>query len=117
MADPRLQTPSQRKSSLSPLMEAKSKQLEGEKVNACPYGCEVADLDDNGYCDHMVGVSHEAKVGVIMEPLIKDPITGFRRIEGSRPEKTLKGDKFERITVDFRVYRNVPVEKRKPEEE
>jgi hypothetical protein len=29
--------------------------LQDEVVNYCPFGCEKEDLDDHGYCEHLIG--------------------------------------------------------------
>jgi len=40
---------------LTPFMRAEATKMEGEKRNWCPFGCELADLDDNGHCFHLIG--------------------------------------------------------------
>ena len=57
MADPRLSSafemtptgPRPRGANLSPLMAAKARAHQGEKVNACPFGCDLDGLDEHGY--------------------------------------------------------------------
>lgn len=39
---------------LTPLMAAKAAS-KGDVVNFCPYGCEDHQLDENGYCGHLIG--------------------------------------------------------------
>lgn len=112
--DPRELTPAQRKDMRSDLMKKKAKQTTGEKVNACPFGCTLDDLDNNGYCDHLVGFTNDKKG---MEPMIFDPEHDRRNVkvamvrEGKnlvpKLEPCLKGDKFVQISTSYRVYRNV----------
>jgi hypothetical protein len=92
--DPREYGPQQRRANLSELMAAQMRASKGEKVNFCMFGCDDSDLDDNGYCRHVVGFTKDGKV---MEPVL-----------GSRPEPILPGDKLVRITTDSRVYREQP---------
>ncbi len=47
---------------LSPLMRAKAKAKTGEKINACPFGCDVRNLDDFGYCRHLIGFTTDGKL-------------------------------------------------------
>lgn len=105
MADPRITPPEQRNAHLSPLMAAKAKQSEGQKVNFCPFGCTVEDLDDHGYCEHLVGFTTDEQT---LEPLITDE-KGRKRTLGAkefvRPVKP--SDKLVRITTSFRVYREI----------
>ena len=111
----------QRKDTRSDLMKLKSKMTNGEKVNACPFGCGIEDLDDNGYCDHLIGFTMD---GVSYEPMVVDD-RGRRVVqvpmeqvgERTTPKgnkvpilkpvlgKVKKGDKLERITCSSRVYR------------
>jgi|HubBroStandDraft_2_1064218.scaffolds.fasta_scaffold65285_2 hypothetical protein len=67
----------------SELMKAKSR-AKG-KVNACPFGCTMQQLDDNGYCRHLVGFTTDRKT---MEPLIREtkinPDNGERMLTGRR---------------------------------
>lgn len=103
-----------KKDNLSDLMRAKARCLTGEKVNACPYGCDMEDIDDNGYCKHLVGFTNDGKG---MEPMVMDD-RGRRMVrvkseitdEGKTRrllEPVLKTDKLVKITVSSRVYREV----------
>ncbi len=127
MADPRIVNPSERKPHLSPLMLAKSKNTKGGKVNACPFGCKIENLDDNGYCHHLVGFTNDGK---IYEPMIdekvKDPFGGKDRFTGRRKviaeidgkdnrQPVLPTDTLVQITVSQRVYREKPAEVKQPE--
>ena len=38
------------------------------KENHCPKGCSLADLDENGHCDHLAGFTNDGKT---YEPLVK----------------------------------------------
>ncbi len=117
MADPRQVGPQQRKANLSPLMEAKGLASQGEKVNFCPFGCELEDLDDQGYCKHVAGFTND---GVEMEPLVT--VNGRRLVQVPlvtneagkqvpRYEKVRKTDKLVRITTSSRVYRETKDDK------
>ncbi len=121
MADPRLLSPSERRMAVSELMKAKAANTTGEKVNFCPFGCGDEELDDNGYCRHLVGFTNDGKT---FEPMVRK---GGRRVvqvhrdrvevvEGG--EKTFefgppvlevvqKGDQLVKITISSRVYRDV----------
>ncbi len=73
---------------LSPLMRAKANNPKGEKVNACPFGCTVEEIDDQGYCRHLVGFTVPGN-DKLYEPLIVK--RGRRRVEVRR-EKIMLGD-------------------------
>ncbi len=109
MADPRLQPVQNRKNPLSKLMKAKAESTNGEKVNACPFGCTIEDLDDNGYCHHLVGFTNDGKA---MEPMVVDEKTQKRVVrvplKDGKPilAPVLKGDHLEPISVSSRVYRD-----------
>ncbi len=111
---------------LSPLMRAKSQCQNGEKVNACPFGCEIEQIDDQGYCRHLVGftipgsetefeplvlrrgrrVIQVAREKVLMGELAED---GKEDWHWGDPiyETVQKGDQLVRITTCCRVYRDV----------
>lgn len=111
----------------SDLLKAQSRAVRG-KVNACPFGCDFKDLDDHGYCRHLIGFSNDGKR---FEPMIRDPGTG-RRIVRCRQRPTdevaewddegvprmmkvmepmldnvRKNDVLVRISISYRVYRDV----------
>lgn len=93
--------PMGKKSELSPLMQAKLKASLGSVVNFCPYGCEVGELDDNGYCYHLVGFTTD---GVFYEPL-RLKLNGERFTDGTMKQRVRASDKVIQITVSHRVYR------------
>ena len=100
MADPRIKAPESRKNPISPLMQAKAQALSGEKVNACPFGCELEELDEHGYCRHLVGFTTDGKV------LERQRLVGDRRqVFGNEKEPVRKGDVLVQITTSSRVYR------------
>jgi len=124
-------SPEQRRSKLTPLMKAKTEAITGQKVNFCPYGCEDGDLDEHGYCRHLVGFTNDGK---LFEPMYRTE--GGRRVvrcemqpkhPGDRGpdvemvpvlKPVLKTDKLVQITVSYRVYRNVDaVAEESPENE
>lgn len=113
--DPRLEVgPQNRRANLSPLMQAKLRASLGEKVNFCPFGCGTHDLDEQGYCRHLVGFTTDGKS---MEPLaevdrfgnpVATPGAGTRKVLGTRTTPVPQGAKLERITVSYRVYVEEP---------
>lgn len=58
------------------------------RVNACQFGCKEKDLDENGFCRHLVGFSPD---GRNFEPMVKetrvDRITGLKVLTGRRITK------------------------------
>lgn len=40
---------------------------QGQKENHCPFGCSLEELEENGYCRHLVGFTNDKKV---FEPLV-----------------------------------------------
>ncbi len=123
MADPRTAAVQDRKSPLSPLMRALTGNHKGEKINFCPFGCEDGDLDDNGYCRHLIGFTNDGK---LYEPMVRRKGQRVVQVEREMSEAGLdeegnmqytqgpprllpvvKGDKLERITTSSRVYRDV----------
>lgn len=93
----------------SPLMKAQSRVGDGEKVNACPFGCEPESLDEMGYCKHLVGFTNDTEKEVRagkarMEPMGVDHL-GRRKVFGDKTEPVVKGDVLVQITCSSRVYR------------
>ncbi len=131
MADPRESPVETRKNPLSPLMRALTQNKAGEKVNFCPFGCEVEDLDDHGYCRHLIGFTNSSPTDCkngkgVFEPMVKQQ--GRRIVQVKRPRiargpdeegiqqfeegppdlpAVKKTDKLVQITVSHRVYRDV----------
>ncbi len=81
----------------------KAKKL-GLVVNACPFGCESDDLDDLGYCRHLVGFTSDRQT---LERLEAEPAEGKdkRMVQGHQCEAVRRTDKLVRITSNYRVYR------------
>lgn len=104
--DPRQAPPDKRVAPKSELMAAKARASTGEKVNACPFGCELQDLDDNGYCSHLVGFTNDGKT---FEPMMKDS-RDRRVVQGDHPEPVLRSDVLVQITTSSRVYRKAKTE-------
>lgn len=100
--------PNQRKQTLSPLMRLKQTTTTGEKVNVCPFGCTADDIDEHGYCCHLVGFTNDGRT---MEPM-KLNEQGKRFVHGAKKEPVLASDQLVQITVSSRVYRK-DVEKKK----
>jgi hypothetical protein len=116
----------------SPLMKAKAKAKIGQVINVCPYGCKGRQLDENGYCRHLVGFTRDKET---YEPMVMRK--GRRRIEvpmrgtgefqlgedkeGNPIEEEIMepdlprmqpGDKICRVSDCYRVYRDVPLPQR-----
>lgn len=128
MADPRLEAVPHG-SKLSPLMYAKARAKSGNKVNACPFGCKTQQLDQHGYCRHLVGFTVPGN-DQYYYPMHMGP--GGRRVvkprterddelsvEGEEPvlktvaEPVKEGDQLVLITSCSRVYRDVPLPQKK----
>lgn len=88
-----------------------------DKENYCPFKCNEQQLDEHGYCCHLIGFTNRGKA---ME-LVTYNQRGEIQVNGSLVEKVLKTDKLvnpEALQVDqdgthmakkwasFRVYRN-----------
>lgn len=100
--------------------------------NHCPLGCERSDLDELGYCHHLVGFTNDGKTMECLEPHLApngEP-TGRMKVNGKKKAKVLPTDilvnpeKLQKVEgvesmakswVSSRVYRNVP--KPEPTEE
>lgn len=117
---------------LSPLMQAKhSQQAAGRVANLCPFGCKDHQLDDNGYCVHLIGFTEDKQT---YEPMVRRQgrrvvqvprekiLTGDRNDDGEpdyewgepRPPECPKNARFVRITTCFRVYVEKPVDAKVP---
>lgn len=118
--DPTITPKRAKNANLSSLMKAKNKARDGSPVNFCPFGCSDDELDSNGYCDHLVGFTNNPKKGY--EPLVFDEAFGHRRVKpkivkirGRKSKIVLEpcqpGDKYVRITTDYRVYRDINIDK------
>lgn len=101
MADPRQVGPQLRKTNHSPLMQALTRKSDGEVANFCPFGCEDHDLDDRGWCGHLVGFYDR---GATYEPRVRR--AGDKRVivSGKKRMPMEKGFKLVRITTCARVY-------------
>jgi hypothetical protein len=133
MADPRDIGPQRRRDTRSDLMKAQSAALDGEKVNFCPFGCTSDELDEHGYCRHLIGFTNDKKN---FEPMVRvkrgrrmvkvrkegtgeyvqdfeEDDEGYQhmvREEVMKPvlEPVLPADKLVQITISYRVYRDAP---------
>ncbi len=116
MADPRLtdMMDRQKQDKRSDLMKAKALAPLGGVVNFCPFGCEDRDLDDHGYCRHLVGFTNDKSKGY--EPMVWDAMRQARVVrvrmepgaDGKQTpmlEPCQKGDQFVQISISSRVYR------------
>jgi hypothetical protein len=101
MADPREVQPQNRKDSQSPLMRALVAKKDGFVVNFCPFGCSDGELDDNGYCGHLVGFFNG---GTTYEPRVRRKKDGRIIVDGRNRRPMEKGFKLVKITTSARVY-------------
>ncbi len=91
----------------SKLMYLKSHTDEGQQVNLCPFGCHPDELDECGYCRHLVGFSKGKEMFEPMEEVTQGHFV-YKRVNGKTPKPILKTDHLERITCNYyRVYRDV----------
>lgn len=91
----------------SKLMYLKAHTDQGQQVNLCPFGCAPDELDENGYCRHLVGFSRGKEMFEPNEPVTVGYHT-YMRTNGKTPKPILKTDHLERITCNYyRVYRDV----------
>ena len=102
MADPRIVKHKDRKDTRSDLMKAvtASSMSRDEPPNFCPYGCEAHELDDNGYCQHLIGFTNG---GDFYEPRAINA-HGREFVSGVAKKPMKKGFFRERITTSARVY-------------
>lgn len=122
---------------LSPLQLAKKNAKNGQIVNACPFGCEPRNLDEHGYCKHLIGVTLPGdpkkfepmkrvkgryQIVVPREKIVFPLLDGEEasdkpEYEWGPPQygAVEKGDVLVRITSSSRVYReHVPEPTRTP---
>jgi hypothetical protein len=115
---------------LEPEVTSASEFLRTHKENHCPFHCKDEELDEYGYCYHLIGFSNDKKTLEPRKPLIrldKDRVpydTGFQTVLGGKKKQAVEvGDKFvnpEFPQVDrgitstakrwasYRVYRDIP---------
>jgi|SRR6516162_5469576 hypothetical protein len=112
----------------------------GEKPNACPFGCPDDQLDEHGYCRHLIGFTNntddEIKAGkglyepmgsrrgrrVIQIPREKIVHEGTETEDGEpdwewgppKLQPMRKSDQWERCSISARVYRDVDKETKAP---
>ncbi len=87
------------------------------QVEACPFGCGQPEMNELGYCKHLVGFCNHTNLpdgtvrdpqGAVIELLEEnDARGGHGRIVGPRREPLKVGDYVLRITQSYRVYRDV----------
>lgn len=101
--DPRKFGPQQRQARHSKLLRAKKKATANNQVvNTCPFGCRDHQIDQNGYCYHLIGTSDDKRT---YEPMVLK--NGARWTDGRKREKIQDGDHVVRISNNFRVYRDI----------
>lgn len=111
---------------LSPLVLAQRKSQRDGDVNVCPFGCQKDNLDEHGYCRHLIGFTNDTRhyEPVIMVrgkrkifiPREKIGEAGFNEYGEAVEEqwgppqlpKVQKDDVIVQITTSWRVYREKP---------
>jgi len=98
------------------LLKAQSE--EGANVNFCPYGCNDEELDEQGYCFHLIGFSPDGKKlerNVVGEDGRVRTIAPVRKVNGRFSiVHTERVDRHKQILVpivrggSFRVYEDIP---------
>lgn len=106
MADPRNVGPQNRKSNHSQLMVALQRKSQGEVINFCPFGCQDHQLDDHGYCGHLVGFYNG---GSTYEPRKVRKKDKRIIVAGDQRQPMRNGFVLVRITTTARVYSPEPV--------
>jgi hypothetical protein len=135
--DARLIPPDKRESQLSPLMQWKNA---GGVPNLCPYGCPDEDLNEHGYCYHLIGFANcdqmggKPKVGARVERMTvvkgknQDYVqvhVPFKKVQVGPGkikrvydyDRIQKSDILHQISTSYRVYRNIPRPDYLPREE
>lgn len=74
----------------------------GGKLNLCPCGCDEKDLNEHGYCKHLVGFTVEGKVIELREA---NPAPAILERTGFKTEPVREDDILVPITSTSRVYR------------
>lgn len=121
--DPRTTTFMNRPDVRSELMKRKGASMTGVVVNMCPFGCTEKQIDDHGYCRHLVGftndkATYEPMLRVeggrrrVQVPMVIDREESAGMEQGEqilKPDlpKCQKGDQFVQISTSWRVYRDV----------
>lgn len=111
----------------SDLLKAQSR-ASGRKVNACPYGCTFAKLDESCYCRHLIGFTNDKKtyephkrIGgrrVVVVPMVAteeiaewsedgDGPPVIERVMVPRLPLVKPDDVLIQISTSWRVYRDV----------
>lgn len=103
--DPRVLSPGQRRSNHSPLLQRLMARQTGEIINECPFGCTDEELDERGFCGHLIGFYNGGKT---FEPRVrlKD---GRIIVDGTKRQPMLRGYIRKKISTTARVYRKEPV--------
>lgn len=102
-----------KKDTRSKLIRSKEKYA-GHVINACPFDRNDGHLDEQAYCDHLVGFT-DMDDPTIYYPIKTRPGGRFRFVDGTDPQPVLENDVTVRITTCYRVYRR-PERKSKAKE-
>ena len=122
-------SPTERRDRRSRLMRALGKTSHRSDVNFCPYGCDDLDLDEHGYCYHLIGFTlpgDRTKYEPLLPPvkdwddpqdhdglskemgfLCRTHEAGVRKTGCGKRGKVQKGDVLVDITCSCRVYRDI----------
>ena len=88
----------------SPLMIALSKASIGDPPNFCPYGCTPAELDENGYCDHLIGFTIPGDEKQMEPRKVRPQFQNAWYVSGKAKQPVPVGSELRKITVSSRVY-------------
>jgi hypothetical protein len=83
---------------LEDLREERERAL-GKVDNHCPFGCTMADLDEYGYCDHLIGFANKSTIGSTVEPVVRNPLTEAMQVNGRHKRKPYTTWNKERVPV------------------
>ncbi len=67
-------------------LKAERANILGEVQNHCPFGCTKGELDEYGYCSHLVGFTNDGKTVETIQP--------WKRWDNHKGEWVASGDKF-----------------------
>lgn len=70
----------------------------GAIKNHCPFGCSMEQLDEHGYCQHLIGFTNGSKVGDPVDTVTVNPMTEMCQVNGrhNRKPKAFRGKGEER---------------------
>ncbi len=70
--------------------EEANTEIKAQVSNYCPFGCSLEDLNDRGYCNHLIGFTNDRKVMEPLTPIMSKDAegnpepTGHYRVKGRK---------------------------------